>query len=199
LGTTVVHSWRGDAVAGAAAGLRIVLTIVGPPRAAPLDAPARDAYCAYARGVLDRYPTIDDIVIWNEPNLRFFWQPQYNADGSSAAPAAYAGLLVRWDVLHAATASSGPTNARSTRSTTSGASASSPANASASRRRCVGSTGPPQRVVAPCSARPGGYARFAHATSGCPLGRWLAARTGSSSPSHATVRRFAGSGSRSDA
>jgi hypothetical protein len=40
-------------------------------------------------------------VIWNEPNLSFFWRPQFNPDNSSAAPAAYEALLARcWDVLH---------------------------------------------------------------------------------------------------
>ena len=41
-------------------------------------------------------------MIWNEPNVSAFWRPQFNVDGSSAAPAAYEALLARcWDVLHA--------------------------------------------------------------------------------------------------
>ena len=31
-------------------------------------------------------PQIKDVVIWNDPNDQAFWAPQYNADGSSAAP-----------------------------------------------------------------------------------------------------------------
>jgi hypothetical protein len=92
-----------DGMVAAAGGLRIVVTIFGSARAAPVDDAGRDAFCEYARGLLERYPTVNDIVIWNEPNLSFFWQPQFNPDGTSAAPAAYMQLLGRcWDVLHAA-------------------------------------------------------------------------------------------------
>jgi hypothetical protein len=91
-----------DNMAAAAAGLRIVVTVYGKALTAPLDSVGRDTYCAYVRDLLARYPTINDIVIWNEPNLGFFWQPQFNLDGTSAAPAAYESLLARcWDVLHA--------------------------------------------------------------------------------------------------
>jgi hypothetical protein len=90
-----------DAMVGAAAGLRIVVTVTGAPQSAPLTGPARDAYCGYVRSVLTRYPTVNDVVIWNEPNLGFFWQPQFSAGGASLAPAAYEALLARcWDVLH---------------------------------------------------------------------------------------------------
>src|SRR4029077_4182330 len=71
-------------------------------QSAPIDSPSRDTYCEYIRGVLARYPMINDIVVWNEPNLGFFWQPQFDSSGASAAPAAYEALLARcWDVLHA--------------------------------------------------------------------------------------------------
>lgn len=93
---------RLDLAAPAAAGLRIVASVFGKARAAPQDDAGRDAYCAYVRDLLSRYPTINDVVIWNEPNLGFFWQPQFTPGGASAAPAAYEKLLARcWDVLHA--------------------------------------------------------------------------------------------------
>jgi hypothetical protein len=92
-----------DAMTQAAAGLRIVVTVYGKASTAPLDATARETYCTYVRDLLTRYPSIDDVVIWNEPNLGFFWQPQFYGDGTSAAPGAYEALLARcWDVLHAA-------------------------------------------------------------------------------------------------
>lgn len=92
-----------DRMVAAASGLRIVVTIFGPARAAPVDEAGRNAFCEYARTLLDRYPTINDVVVWNEPNLGFFWQPQFDVDGASAAPGAYVQLLGRcWDVLHAA-------------------------------------------------------------------------------------------------
>jgi hypothetical protein len=67
-----------DAMVSAAAGLRIVLTVTGAPQSAPLTGLARDAYCGYVRSVLARYPTINDVVIWNEPN------PVFSGSRSSA-------------------------------------------------------------------------------------------------------------------
>ena len=91
-----------NSMVAAAAGMRIVVTVYGRAVDAPVDSAGRESYCAYVRDLLSRSPTINDVVIWNEPNLGFFWQPQYNADGTSAAPAAYEALLARcWDVLHA--------------------------------------------------------------------------------------------------
>src|SRR5262249_16856041 len=85
----------------AGAGMRIVVTVFGRAVDAPVDAAGRESYCAYVRDLLSRFPAINDVVIWNEANLGYFWQPQFNADGTSAAPAAYEALLARcWDVLH---------------------------------------------------------------------------------------------------
>src|SRR4051812_12261928 len=93
---------RLDAIApAAAAGLRFVVTVFGKAAAAPRDDAGRDAYCNDVRDVLARYPMVDDVVIWNEPNLGFYWQPQFTPAGASAAPAAYERLMARcWDVLH---------------------------------------------------------------------------------------------------
>ncbi|MDQ3893850.1 MAG: hypothetical protein M3292_04170, partial [Actinomycetota bacterium] len=96
-----------DRAVQAASGMRIVLAVYADsPSKAPLDAAARDQYCAYARSAVERRPEINDVVIWNEPNLSYFWAPQFDANGQSAAPAAYEALLARcWDVLHAYRAS----------------------------------------------------------------------------------------------
>jgi hypothetical protein len=93
---------RFDQLVPAASGLRIVVTVYGRARSTPTDEAGRSQYCAYVADLLTRYPTINDIVIWNEPNLSFFWQPQFDSSGQSAAPGAYEALLARcWDVLHA--------------------------------------------------------------------------------------------------
>ena len=83
--------------------LRVVLSVFGEHAAdAPQTADARDAYCEFLRSIVARYPRIRDVVVWNEPNKSFFWEPQFDAEGRSAAPAAYEALLARcWDVLHA--------------------------------------------------------------------------------------------------
>jgi hypothetical protein len=87
----------------ASSGVRVVLSTYAPSAwLAPFDATDRDLYCNYVGSILKSVPGINDFVIWNEPNLSYFWQPQFNADGSSAAPAAYEALLARcYDVLHA--------------------------------------------------------------------------------------------------
>ena len=84
-------------------GMRVVVTVVGSyARYAPQTASARNTFCTYIRNFLDRYPTVNDIIIWNEPNKTAVWLPQFFRDGSSAAPAAYQALLARcYDVLHA--------------------------------------------------------------------------------------------------
>ena len=74
----------------AAAGQRVVLAVYGESGTdAPQSAVARDAYCAYVGTLLATYPSIRDVVIWNEPNKRLFWNPQ------AGAPAAYEALLAR--------------------------------------------------------------------------------------------------------
>lgn len=89
-----VQAWGGT--------VRIVALVTGATAdAAPQDDASRDAFCSFARSVLVRFPSIRDVAIWIEPNKATFWRPQFAADGSSAAPAAYAALLARcWDVLH---------------------------------------------------------------------------------------------------
>ena len=83
------------------AGIRIVVSVFSPHGEAPLDERARSEYCTYVGNLITRYPQINDVVIWNEPNLRFFWKPQYDLAGVSEAPARYVALLAHcWDVLH---------------------------------------------------------------------------------------------------
>jgi hypothetical protein len=83
-------------------GLRVVLAVYGKAAEAPLTTGAQADYCAFAASLLRRYPGVNDVVIWNEPNSGRFWRPQYTPDGTSLAPAAYEALLARcWDTLHA--------------------------------------------------------------------------------------------------
>src|SRR4051794_32850572 len=83
-------------------GGRVIVIVQTFGSGTPADAAARNDFCTYARSVIVSFPSIKDIVIGNEANDTFFWRPQYNPDGSSAAPAAYEALLARcYDVLHA--------------------------------------------------------------------------------------------------
>jgi hypothetical protein len=84
--------------------ITIVLSVFGERAVhAPTTETLRDEYCGFLEEVVRRYDRIRYVTIWNEPNKTFFWSPQFNSDGSSAAPAAYQALLARcWDVLHEA-------------------------------------------------------------------------------------------------
>ncbi len=83
------------------AGIRVVVSVFSPFGEAPLTPLARDEYCTYISRLVTRYPQINDVVIWNEPNLRYFWKPQFDLEGRSEAPARYVELLAHcWDALH---------------------------------------------------------------------------------------------------
>ena len=89
----------GKVVSGAP-NMRIVLAAFnqGDP---PLDAGSRDAYCSYLADAVTRFPRINDLVIWNEPNLSGFWRPQF-ASGGQSAPEQYEALAAScYDLLHA--------------------------------------------------------------------------------------------------
>ncbi len=83
-------------------GLRLVVSVYGSPNEAPQTPDAQGQYCDFVGDLLKRNPTINDVAIWNDTNDASFWSPQFAADGSSVAPAAYEALLARcWDTLHA--------------------------------------------------------------------------------------------------
>jgi hypothetical protein len=95
--------------AGAAAqfnGIRIVLSVYHrDQRTTPLTPAARAEFASYVATIAREVPAITDFIIGNEPNLNLFWLPQFNADGSSASPAAYLQLLAEtYDAIKAVSA-----------------------------------------------------------------------------------------------
>jgi hypothetical protein len=82
-------------------GLRVVVSVYGTAADTPHTEEARNQYCDYVIDLLTRDPAVSDVVIWNDPNDGSFWSPQYNPDGSSAAPAEYEALLATcWTKAH---------------------------------------------------------------------------------------------------
>jgi hypothetical protein len=73
---------------------KIILSVYGPASAAPRSLSSRTAYCGFVSSLLDRFPQIAAVNIWNEANLSHFWQPQF-VRRASAAPAAYEALMAR--------------------------------------------------------------------------------------------------------
>ena len=89
-------------IVGDVSGLRIVVSLYGRAEDTPRTDEARRQFCSYVADMITVNPQIKDVVIWNDPNDQAFWAPQYNADGSSAAPADYEALLATcWDAAHA--------------------------------------------------------------------------------------------------
>jgi hypothetical protein len=85
----------------ASRGLRVVLSVSGFAKDAPHDRFAQDRFCGFVFNLLARYPSVNDVKIWNEPNTGMYWRPQFAEDGTSSAPEEYAQLLARcYDQLH---------------------------------------------------------------------------------------------------
>ena len=81
--------------------MRVVLTVGGRALEAPRTDVERSQYCSYVRDALARFPSINDVTIWNEVNSNDFWQPQFDSSGASVAPAQYVALLAHcYDSLH---------------------------------------------------------------------------------------------------
>jgi len=89
-------------IVGDVSGLRVVVSLYGRPEDAPRSDEARQQFCSYVADLMKVNPQITDVVIWNDPNDQAWWAPQFDADGSSAAPAEYEALLAAcWDAAHA--------------------------------------------------------------------------------------------------
>jgi hypothetical protein len=73
---------------------KVLLSVFGSANAAPVSLFSRRAYCSFVSSLLDRYPQVAAVNIWNEANLSYFWKPQFSR-GKSAAPAAYEALMAR--------------------------------------------------------------------------------------------------------
>jgi hypothetical protein len=99
---TVAQAEELDRATAGDSDVAIVLSVFGERAVhAPTNEGRQNEYCAFLEEIVRRYERIRYVSIWNEPNKTFFWTPQFNPDGSSAAPRAYAALLARcWDALH---------------------------------------------------------------------------------------------------
>jgi hypothetical protein len=83
--------------------VKVYLSVYPPgSRSTPLTSGAREEFAAYLTVLAQQLPSIDDVIVGNEPNLNRFWLPQFNPDGTDAAAPAYLALLARsYDALKA--------------------------------------------------------------------------------------------------
>jgi hypothetical protein len=59
-------------------------------------------FAAFLQQIARTYPQVKEYVIGNEPNLYYFWYPQFNPDGTGASGPAYEALLAQsYDALKA--------------------------------------------------------------------------------------------------
>jgi hypothetical protein len=85
---------RNVADAALANGVRLYVTVMHPgSRTTPLTEEARADFASYTATLVRETPSLEHLIIGNEPNLNRFWLPQFGLDGTSAAPAAYLELL----------------------------------------------------------------------------------------------------------
>ena len=86
------------------AGIRPVLAVYSESGVtAPTTPAARAELAAYAASLVRALPSVEQVIVGNEPNNNRFWLPQFSADGASAAPAAYLAVLAEaYDAVKAA-------------------------------------------------------------------------------------------------
>ncbi len=94
---------RNVAAAAQLSAVKVYLSVYPPgSRVTPLTPEAREEFAAYLTVLARQLPTIDDVIVGNEPNLNRFWLPQFNPDGTNAASPAYLALLARsYDAIKA--------------------------------------------------------------------------------------------------
>jgi hypothetical protein len=84
-------------------GIRVAVSVYGNAADAPQTDDQRNQYCSFVADLVKRFPEIDDVAIWNDPNDGTFWMPQFNQGGTSVSPQAYEALLATcYDQAHAA-------------------------------------------------------------------------------------------------
>ena len=74
-------------------GIQPIVAVYSFSGDTPLTPRDRGRFTSYAVSILDQIPELRYISLGNEPNSNHFWLPQFGADGSDAAAAAYFELL----------------------------------------------------------------------------------------------------------
>jgi hypothetical protein len=98
-----LETLRNVAAAAQLTGVKLYLSVYPPgSRSTPLTPEAREEFAGYLTVLAQQLPSVDDVIVGNEPNLNRFWLPQFEPDGTDAAALAYLALLARsYDALKA--------------------------------------------------------------------------------------------------
>ena len=93
-GSSELAALQNTANAAALDGVRLVVAIYNAGSSStPASPQAQAQFAQYAAATAKALPTVADFVVGNEPNNNYYWQPQFNADGSDAAAQGYESLL----------------------------------------------------------------------------------------------------------
>jgi hypothetical protein len=100
---TEVTALQNAAAAAASAGMTTVVAIHNMNSSnTPVTDTDRVNFAQFATAVVQALPAGTDVVVGNEPNLNYYWLPQFNADGTDAAAIAYEALLAQtYDAIKA--------------------------------------------------------------------------------------------------
>jgi hypothetical protein len=95
---------RNVAAAAKLDGMQVLTTVMSFGSATtPLTTQDQSDFASFAASVVTAVPSLDRIIVGNEPNLNRYWLPQFNPDGTDAAAPAYETLLAKtYDALKAA-------------------------------------------------------------------------------------------------
>ena len=79
---------------GQSRGVNVVLSLYPSRARAIADSPAAAGqFAAWTAAVSRRFPAVRDFIVGNEPNVNFFWQPQFGPNRKAVSCATYTGLL----------------------------------------------------------------------------------------------------------
>ena len=96
--TTIMHQEQIESVLPVAAlrGVRVIFSIRPLQARSITETPAAsDGFVAFLEHVARTFPTVNDVIVGNEPNQSRFWQPQFGPTGNGASGAAFEALLAR--------------------------------------------------------------------------------------------------------
>ena len=84
-------------------GVRVAFSIQPGTATAVTGAPeGANRFLAFEQLVARSFPSVTEIIVGNEPNQPYFWQPQFDATGRNVSPGAYEALLAAsYDALKA--------------------------------------------------------------------------------------------------
>ena len=75
-------------------GVNVALSVQGSNAQAFTSSPETPVrFAAFMQRLARTFPTVRDVIVGNEPNQPYFWQPQYDASGGNVSGRAYEAVL----------------------------------------------------------------------------------------------------------